>query len=601
MSSTSGKTVKVDVPPYVGERYEAEVPDTLDLAERAALAINAMTGVVAPEHDYEMHFVTEFAEDPPKLYLEWDGIFNTGKFLEALPLVRVMCGSDFNVEVDAGIMESYLRGAGPDGLFYPPVENRPWAFYSEWNAVEEVKTIREPYGFIFGEGRLIMAMCMWYRRDGNPLWRQLIEKKIRRLLEMGYKKDDAISFDRYFVRGQVITKQPPVGIDYWVPYGTITYYQLTGYEPALEFARLQVNHLRKNWFTSDGRFLHGHFHLTAAGLIEILEYALTVGDEELIELAKNAYEYGTAIGEPLVGFFPETARKSFSTCESCEVADMIYLALRLTRAGLGDHWEDADRWVRNHYVESQMTRTDWYDPEKIAAFLSAEEKEVVSRRKVMVDEKKLFADDRNVLERSLGSWAGWALANDWVNPNRVAIMHCCTGNAARTLYYIWDAIVTANGNDVQVNLLLNRASPWLDVDSYLPYEGKVVIKNKTAEKLYVRIPEWAVRGQVACDVNGARRETVWSGNYVEVGELKNGDRVTIEFPIVERSLFKVIGDVPYRLTLKGNTVVDIDPPGTIYPLYQRDGYKRNKAPLKKTTRFVSTEATAGSAPARARG
>ena len=31
-----------------------------------------------------------------------------------------------------------------------------------------------------------------------------------------------------------------------------------------------------------------------------------------------------------------------------------------------------------------------------------------------------------------------------------------------------------------MNLLLNRASPWIDVDSYLPYEGRVQLKNKTA-------------------------------------------------------------------------------------------------------------------------
>ena len=589
MNNMGDNTAKVDVPSFPGEYYEAETPDTLDLVERAALAINALTRVVAPERDYEMYFVTEFTEDPPKLYLEWDGIFNTGKFLEALPLVRIMSGSDYNLDVDAKIMESYLRGAGPDGLYYCPVANRPWSFYSEWNAAEEVKTIREPYGFIFGEGRLIMGMCMWYQHDHDPRWTPLIEKKIDRLLEMGYKEDDAISFDRLFLPGQVFTKEPPVGYDYWVPYGVITYYQLTGYKPALEFARMQVNHLRKNWFSKDGRFLLHHFHLNAAGLIEILEYALTVNDAQLVDLVKNAYEYGREIGEPLVGFFPETTRKSFRTCESCEVADMIFLALRLTRAGLGDHWEDIDRWVRNHFAEGQMTRTDWIEPQRIMALQSEAAKELTSRRKAMVEEKKLFVDEKDVVERSLGSWAGWALANDWSNPDRIAIMQCCTANAARTLYYIWDAIVTANGTDAQVNLLLNRASPWLDVDSHLPYEGKVVIRNKTAKKLSVRIPEGTPREQVACDVNGRKREMAWSGNYLEMGGLEKGDLVTIEFPMVERSLFKVIGDVPYRLTLKGNTVVDIDPQGTIYPLYQRDHYRRNKAPLKKTTRFVSKE------------
>ena len=54
----------------------------------------------------------------------------------------------------------------------------------------------------------------------------------------------------------------------------------------------------------------------------------------------------------------------------------------------------------------------------------------------------------------------------------------------------------------QVNLLLNRASPWLDVDSCLPYEGKVVIRNKTAKRLYVRIPLWVNKREVQCHVKG---------------------------------------------------------------------------------------------------
>jgi len=37
------KIPEVHLPPYKGEKYEATVPDTLDLAERARIAINALT------------------------------------------------------------------------------------------------------------------------------------------------------------------------------------------------------------------------------------------------------------------------------------------------------------------------------------------------------------------------------------------------------------------------------------------------------------------------------------------------------------------------------------------------------------------------------
>ena len=43
-----------EVPAYDGERYEAMVPDTLDLQARAALAVNGLTGPTDPKADYEI-------------------------------------------------------------------------------------------------------------------------------------------------------------------------------------------------------------------------------------------------------------------------------------------------------------------------------------------------------------------------------------------------------------------------------------------------------------------------------------------------------------------------------------------------------------------
>jgi hypothetical protein len=61
------------------------------------------------------------------------------------------------------------------------------------------------------------------------------------------------------------------------------------------------------------------------------------------------------------------------------------------------------------------------------------------------------------------------------------------------------------------------------------------------------------------------------------------------FPIAERTVKETIGDVPYTLTIKGNTVTTIDPPGKVGPLYQRACYRANRAPLRKVSRFVPDE------------
>ena len=105
----------------------------------------------------------------------------------------------------------------------------------------------------------------------------------------------------------------------------------------------------------------------------------------------------------------------------------------------------------------------------------------------------------------------------------------------------------------------------------------------------MRIPEWTDQSQVACKVNRERRQFTWSRNYVEIGDLEQGDRVTVEFPMRKITVFRVTSRFPYKLTIKGNTVVDIDPEGKINPIYQRDKYKQDQAPMRKVTRFASPE------------
>src|SRR5689334_17928152 len=52
-------------PEYPGQSYDALVPATLDLAERAKLALNALTEMVNPNMDYEYYTMVNHLEDPP--------------------------------------------------------------------------------------------------------------------------------------------------------------------------------------------------------------------------------------------------------------------------------------------------------------------------------------------------------------------------------------------------------------------------------------------------------------------------------------------------------------------------------------------------------
>jgi hypothetical protein len=178
------------------------------------------------------------------------------------------------------------------------------------------------------------------------------------------------------------------------------------------------------------------------------------------------------------------------------------------------------------------------------------------------------------------------------------------------MYATWESIVRCRDGVAQVNLLLNRASPWLDLESHLPYEGKVIIRNKTARRLCVRIPRWVQLASVECRRNDEPADVFSAGRYLVFESLRPQDVVTIAFPVTEtterytlkwkQSEFWKESTNPgpswqpdrkpteYVCRFRGSTLVDIRPrdQGPGYPLYLRDHLTSDRAPMKKVIRYV---------------
>ena len=279
-------------------------------------------------------------------------------------------------------------------------------------------------------------------------------------------------------------------------------------------------------------------------------------------------------GDPLIGFYAEIMpgaelylERQGNTVEICEVADMVWLALTLTREGFGDYLDDVDRWVRNMYSEGQVLDAEFIHDIPHSCFVEGHY-------------DTPYPDTDNVLERSVGSFLGWMRANEGfvrernedgeMKLTRKGIMHCCTANGARTLYCVWDSIVQrCDDGSTTVNFLLNRASPWLDVASWLPVDGHVQLTIKDAPKVYVRMSEWVDLQAVTVTVNGEAADFSLDGPMVCLEGLAPGDVVDIRFPVLERTLHRVIGEIPFRLDMRGANVVAIEPRGITYPLFDR--------------------------------
>ena len=594
------------------ELYEATVPDTLDLAERARLAVNALTGSADRERGCEPYTCANFNVHPAYMNHVAGGPC-TPKVIEALPMMRIASGSNQDLDVDREMLEAVMSNVGEDGLWWIP--GMPW--YEE--------SYRQDSVWIGPQSRLVMALMDRHKLDGDPRWLEAIQRMVAGLAskvihkgEHAYYPGDlcpwpdwkldadgfstsAFSRQRYMAQGTAVR-----ALSRW--------YASSGDEKALALAKKLLKSLLEpeRWMPSaepkmvvSAEHAHwsGHFHTYTATLWGVLEYATVSNDAQLKQFMREFYEYARNFGIPRFGFFPavigdhgsyvvtDTQAYGVQPCEGCGIADMICLAIGLCDAGVGDYWEDVDQYVRNQLVEHQILDGDLLED--------------ISRSgpEFHIQPEMMTAHD--VIQRNIGTFSSGTV------PTLLYPLWtiCCVGNCSVALYKAWESIVRYADGVAQVNLLLNRASPWLDIDSYLPYEGKVVIRNKTAQRVYVRIPLWVEKSGVRCSGQAVSTPLVWLNNYLIIDGLAGSEVITIEFPMVEtvERYTEPTYETQYTCHFKGNTLVDISPRAKItgihedvpqddglrtqirraYPIYQRDHYKGDTAPTVKRVRYVS--------------
>ncbi len=600
--------------PVAGTRYHRLVPDTLDLAERGKLALQAMTSLVEPKFDYEFYFISDFSKNPPFMRMTPDSINCQYKYQEATALLRRLTGSTENLEVDQRWKETSLQRIGEDGLPYWPLKGRAFENLPEVPAAGWLEpALGDPQSDQLCQpaftARLLSSFALYYREDGSQQWLRAAEGVINRLRDLAIYRDGAASIPACGIKpGAVVPPdmQPPdwmwASHQGWLIQALVQYYRVTDWPPALAFAEDLAKFTMgpAGMFDDAGRFIgFDHFHHHTQSVLAIADLALVTGKAKYKRWAKKCYDQGKAMGDVLVGFFPEGQRGpngeytygggKEQTAETCEVADMIAIGLKLAELGYDACWDDVDKWVRNQFAENQMTKADWV--QRRHDILGTPQNEHQCLRCDTTD---------RVAERHIGAFAGWPTANDLIRFDRPqwpwSFMHCCTGNGARAVYYAWENILAwqDKSKTLGVNLLLNRASRWADVDSHLPYRGQVDVHVKRDCRLEVRLPDY-VRQQVSgfsVQVSGRHRKSrnvTFSqiGRRLQLGRVKKGERVTVTFPLVEQTMRTSIGGKPYTVIVKGHDVVFIDPPGQWCPYYQRDHYRQSDTRWVERERFVA--------------
>jgi len=597
---------RAPAPEYPGEYYDALVPATLDLAERARLCVNALTETTDPAYDDELYWIIDLLARKPAMYHTVDDHVQA-KFFQALPLDRAACGSAQNLDVEHRLMQTYLKMQGSDGLVCIPIKGRPWALPAEanpWAGLDYLPT-GDHWCSICTSGRVLGGFCIYALMNPSAPWADAAQRLAQGLMDLCIVEGEIAYLSCNCTEpGRPVTQPAarPVGfraaVAGWVAQGLAQCARSLGNRQAAEMAARLMRYVFRDsgYFRPDGEFAYDfpgdgdrtiHFHAHTNQIMAALEAVQAAGDQELLALAQAAYDYAVSQGESLVGFFPEwlTYRggaygEGQVSSEICEVADMIAAALKLSALGV-DRWDDVDRWVRNQFSECQLTDTTWLTD----GHLERVDRELAPLPGAGCSGPEYGTTDR-VVERAVGSFSGWPSANDFVQGRGWSVMHCCTGNATRAVYYVWERILTHEKGTLKVNLLLNRASRWADVLSHIPYDGRVDVKVKQDLRLEIRLPEWVTPGEARGAVDGDPRKLTFDGRYAHVGSVRAGEEVTLQFPIRERTDRVVIEKRPYTLIRRGNDVVWIDPPGRNCPLYQRGHYRQGKTLWSTVRRFV---------------
>jgi hypothetical protein len=611
-----------------GERYHADLPDTLDLADRAESALNVLGGALDPAFNYEQYFHIYLGANPPFMMHDTTGRpTNDPKFLESFPYMRVMTGSSTNLDQEAGLMNGVVDDIGDDGLFY--ARQRPGRTWHEaaggvhvFKDGDTVRVFQEDFANPYGNARLLIAMWAWYQRDANPLWLQRMKNIGQGLIKIAINKEDYAYYPEsrmgeafsYPASGWKNTDEPAeqdaegdVGDSNIFMYhcGPIRamslLYQATGEKQFIDFARQLVNFVMKPkfWGIKDEPLaLNGqenahwtsHFPGHMDTFRALLDFAVVTNDLRIKDFVRRGYEYTRNYLPMGIGYIPWVIRVRCG----CSQPRLLGLAIQLCDAGLGDYWDDIDRYVRNHAVETQALDDHWL----------RQNAENAPAHHVHAPQET----DDHTIDRALGGFM--AMGDPTVSSKVVKTGGCCNSNCSQGLYFAWESIVRFANHSATINLLLNRASPWLDIESHLPYQGKVVIRNKQARRAFVRIPLWVNRQQLRITVNGENRAAIWIDARLFIDSLNPHDTIEITFPVEERvekhtvmercegvethggkeRTIYTVAPTTYTCTFRGNTLVDITPRSREggYPLYRRDHMRQDKAPTKSATRYATS-------------
>ncbi|MFD2117824.1 hypothetical protein ACFSTH_17280 [Paenibacillus yanchengensis] len=547
---------------------QKQIPDTLMLEERAAHAINAMIGMSDEEHDHIPFFAANLNHKPAFMtHGDWDYGSTHGRMIDGLVLARHMSGETYGKEVEERYRANLLSFFKEDGLSYRQ-KNPAYDWEDNANFIDQ--------------RAVILSLTSWYIETKDEKVKKAADKHVAALKNVAIKERDIWYYpasehkkDGWPSSNAINLRlaPDPASFSGRLIMPLLKYHEVTGNQDAFELCEFFSTMIieRSGVFNADGSFndalayRSGHFHTRLGTLDAIARFGVFTGDAAKLAFVKKSYDWALTKCTTF-GWTPGDLHEQAFEHETCSLVDLIATGITLAKSGYVEYWGVVEKFIRNHLAESQLLDLDWVE-------------DSTDRSNDIKGRKSFY----KVGERTRGAFAGYSAPNDFVcdviegrgHTNDLQI--CCLGSGTRGLYMGWSNTITERNGTVSVNFLLNRGSKWLDVSSYLPHEGKIVLDiHQDIKRLEVRIPEWAgftkiryTRELAGDTIEGHGREASrWvKKHFLLLNEAKAGEQIVIEFPLSERTTVENAVGQTFQVQWRGDDVVGISPEGKRKPLY----------------------------------
>lgn len=544
------------------------IPDTLMLEERAGHALNAMAGMSDPDFHGYPFFAANLMSSPANMtHGDWDFGSSHGRMIDGMILARHMSGETLGEDIEAKYRENLLSFFKEDGLSYRQHNpNHDW----EQNAN------------LIDQRAVILSLTTWYIASGDPKVKEAADRHVAALKRIAIKEREVWYYpaseykeDGWPSKNAVLLRLAPDPAAFCgrLIMPLLKYHEVTGNPDAFELCRFFTALIveRSGVFNEDGSFndalayRSGHFHTRLGTLDAIARFGAFTGDAKLIAWVEKSYAWALTKCTAF-GWTPGDLKEQAYEHETCSLVDLIATGITLAKSGYAKYWGTVERFLRNHLAESQLLDLDWVQE--------------TDDKSGNIPGKISYTD---VAKRTRGAFAGYSAPNDFccdVNHGRGHtndLQICCLGSGTRGLYMGWSNTVTESKGTVSVNFLLNRGSVWLDVDSYLPHEGKVVLHvHRDIPELQIRIPEWAgyakvrivrERGGSVTEGRGMDPSSWVKEHFLLLGRACAGETITVTFPLDERTTVETAIGQTFLTQWRGDDVVGISPEGRHHPFY----------------------------------